>query len=149
MCMICHQLQRVLIRSDVMSICFVHMRNEGSQVSIFEPTLSQYMRKGVFCSKLRRLRRLHIHMASFALWQLAMYSASVLDVTKVSCFFELHEMSPEPRLNVYPETDQHVSVHAPQSKSTQPVRVISRPPRTSVRFLVAYRYRIVCCAAVQ
>ena len=88
-------------------------------------------------------------MASFAPWQLAMYSASVLDVATVACFLELHEISPEPRLKAYPDMDQRVSLHAPLSKSTQPVRLISRPPRTSVRFLVAYRYHIVRCAAVQ
>ena len=78
-----------------------------------------------------------------------MYSASVLDVATVGCFFELQEMSPEPRLNTYPEMDRRVSLHAPQSESTQPVRVMSGPPKTSVRCLVAYRYHIVCCAAVQ
>ena len=78
-----------------------------------------------------------------------MYSASVLDVATVSCFFELHKMSPEPRLNAYPEMDRSVSLHAPQSESTQPVKVISRLPKTSVQCLVAYGYRIVRCAAIQ
>ena len=42
-----------------------------------------------------------------------------------------------------------MSLHAPQSESTQPVRVMSGPPKTSVQCLVAYRYRIVRCAAIQ
>ena len=99
---------------------------------MFEPMLLQYMRDDVVCSKLRSFRRFRIHTASFAPWQLAMYSASVLDVATVACFLELHEISPEPRLKVYPDMDQHVSVHAPQSESTQPMRLISGPPRTSV-----------------
>ena len=100
---------------------------------MFEPTLSQYMRDDVVCLKSRSFRRFRIHMASFVPWQLATYSASVLDVAMVACFLELHEISPEPRLKAYPDTDQRVSVHAPQSESTQPVRLISRPPRTSVQ----------------
>src|SRR5882672_3736528 len=78
-----------------------------------------------------------------------MYSASVLDVATVGCFFELHETRPEPRLNVYPDIEQCVSVHAPQSESTHPVRFMSGPPSTSERVFVAYRYCMTCCAAVQ
>ena len=63
------------------------------------------------------------------LWQLAIYSASVLDITTVSCFLELQDIRPELRLNAYPEMEQCESVHAPQSKSIHPVRVISGPPK--------------------
>ena len=88
-------------------------------------------------------------MASFAPWQLAMYSASVVDVTTVDCFLELQDIRPELRLNAYPEIEQHELTHAPQSKSTHPMRVIFGPPRMRVLFLVAYRYHMVHCTAIQ
>ena len=118
-------------------------------MSMFDLTLSQCMHNVLLFTKPRDFRRFQSHMASFAPWQLVVYSASVLDVTMVGCFLELQDIRPELRLNGYPEIEQRELTHAPQSESTHPMRLIFGPPRMRVLFLVAYRYCMVCRAAVQ
>ena len=89
-------------------------------------------------------------MASFIAWQLAMYSASVLKVATVACFFELHEIAPHPREKRYPEMEWWLSTLAPQSESVKSCSLISPgPPSTRVWSQVAYKYFTTRFAAVQ
>src|SRR6266481_6239367 len=99
--------------------------------------LSQWMVVAPSCAKPRNFNRDRSQTASFAPWQLAMYSASVLDVATVGCFLELQEIMPVPRLKAYLDVERRVSVQAPQSESTHPVRETSRLPSTSVLCRVA------------
>ena len=81
------------------------------------------------------------HMASFVAWQLAMYSASILEVATVACFFELHEMALCPKEKRYPEMEWWLSTSAPQAESMKPCNLIS-PGLLSTRvwLRVVYKY---------
>ncbi|CAK5265073.1 unnamed protein product [Mycena citricolor] len=67
------------------------------------------MTVGCVCSRCSCCRTFRIQTASFVAEQAAIYSASVDDVAVVDCFFDIHEMSPDPRLKQYPETERRVS----------------------------------------
>ena len=52
---------------------------------------------------------LWIHTASFVTGHTAIYSALVEDVTVVTCFLDIQEISPDPNVKQYPETERRVS----------------------------------------
>src|SRR5882724_6613186 len=130
-------------------MCLVWVWKDGSFVSMMEPALS-FQILVVLCGCPRSVTSFCSHSASFIVWQLAIYSASQVDVDTVDCLLELHEISLLPRENAKPEVDHWVSKHLAKSASAQPTRVMGLvPPRMSRTLHVPIRYHMTHCRAVQ
>ena len=70
------------------------------------------------------LRRELIQINSDVALAIALYSASVLDLATVACFFELQEIRLLPRYTRKPLVERRSSEYPPQSASLNDVRAI-------------------------
>src|SRR5215216_7812597 len=97
-------------------MCFVRSLSWSFFESDIAPVLSAYIATGI-CNR-RSESPFCSHCICLVASDIAMYSASVVDVATDACFFERHETQDSLTRTTYPENDRRVSKHAAKSAST-------------------------------
>jgi len=127
-----------------MSICFVWAWKDWSWVRILDPMLSQWIQYG-WSLRIWGWSQPHGFLCVIAASNV---SALVLDVATVGCFLELQETRPELSWTI-------TGCWAMSVCASTPVQVYPSceldlsSPSTKDLILVAYIYRMTCCAVVK
>jgi hypothetical protein len=124
----------------------------GFSLIILQLRLSSYNGVCMCCllqaSSNTRLRNMISSEALLA----ATYSALVVDVATLFCWLHLHDSAPPLSVEIYPEVDRRVAVHAAQSASAHASSLLELG--LSLVYVipmsfVPFRYRSTLCAASQ
>ena len=103
-----------------------------------------------FCSMLRSIKIFSNHKTWLSKAVATTNSASAVDCATISCSFELHEKTPDPKLKQYPEVLFISSIEPPQSQSDKPVSLNSSVHlHLMPKFQVLLTYLITLFAALR